>query len=106
GRGRRQLKRVEETEGRRLRRVLEIEGHDPAEQTAELAFGELVLGMVGQAGVTDPRDLGMRREMPRDTQCALALATHAQLQGPHPADAEPCLMWWEIGAIEDRSVAH
>src|SRR5438309_12037483 len=80
GRGRSQLERIEEAERGCLRRVLEIERDDPAEETAELTLRQLVLRMVGETGIADARDLRMRREMRRHAQRAFALTPDVWLE--------------------------
>src|SRR5881397_1019419 len=101
GRRRRELQRVDESEGGRLRRVFEIERDDPPEEAAELPLGELVLRVVRETRIADASDLGMRREVSSDTLRGLALAANSQLERAHAADAEPRLVRWQIRTVED-----
>src|SRR5206468_2267995 len=105
GRRHRELERVEESERRGLRVVAKGHGHDGAVEPAELALRDLVLRVIGETGIVNPRDFGMLREVPRDDQRALALSAHAERERAHPADREPGLVRWHIPAVEDGPVA-
>src|SRR5438445_254301 len=56
--------------------------------------------------IADARDLGMRREMLRHAERALALTSHAQVERPHAADAQPGLVRRQVRAVEDGPIAH
>src|SRR4051812_27891981 len=57
------------------------ERDDPAEATVQVALGELMARMRGQAGVGNPGDLGLLLEPLRDRERILAMALDSQREG-------------------------
>ena len=67
---------------------VELEAHHPAE-IAHLPSGELVLRVIGQAGVMNPTDRFVLGEPRRDSAGVLAVLAHSQRQGLETAEHEP-----------------
>ena len=75
-----QLQRVDEARASLLP-ALDAEGEDRRRLAAEIALGQFVLGVIGQAGVFHPGHLRVALQVLRDFQRVLGVPFHAQGQG-------------------------
>ena len=64
--------------------ALDAEGEDAAGALRAIAPRQLMIAIVGQAGVGDPADLIVRGQMLGDRQRVVAMALHAQRQRLDP----------------------